>query len=363
MFNTEKGPGFIDLTGEASRESRPPRIPFAKSTDQESQGTDYLTLEAEVQDLMEQVTVLESGQAHIIDLQRSIMRNQDQIFRRLAALENKSYHRPLPFWIPPPPRHTPRLLDSSFNLSFESPRGPVTPRNDPPLYIPPPPAHAASHDRTPLSPYTPRRHSPPPHLDDDDYLGLDAFGDENDGADLTLSTSHPPPHHSSHQNNFQDHTTGGESHLGTSVSNHLCDVCPPPRNPLQPLRQNYKAPPKRTVAAVKLPSSVINKGQLLQATTVFRKYPGLVYESKIGTLATKLAKEAFFGDDVLVQCTVAGERDHPGLPEEKLMQLKHAIFMQFPRLWNSPQEFEPLWKKCQASIGQVCKRLRINAKV
>jgi hypothetical protein len=102
---------------------------------------------------------------------------------------------------------------------------------------------------------------------------------------------------------------------------------------------------------------------LLQATTVFRKYPGLIYESKVGTLATKLAKEAFFGDDVLVQCTIAGERDYPGLPEEELMQLKHAVFMQFPRFWNSPQEFEPLWKKCQASIGQACKRLRTNARV
>ena len=105
---------------------------------------------------------------------------------------------------------------------------------------------------------------------------------------------------------------------------------PPLRNPLQPLQQN-KAPLKCKVAIVKLPLSVINKGQLLQATTIFRKYPDLIYESKIGTLATKHAKEAFFGNDVLVQCIVAGERDYPGLPEEELKQLKHAVFMQFLR--------------------------------
>ena len=186
-------------------------------------------------------------------------------------------------------------------------------------------------------------------------------------------TNHPPPHHSFHQNYFQDRTADGESNLGARVPLH--DMHLPPHIPFRPLQQSYAsgptggvsqctiAPPNRKVAVVKLPSSAINKGQLLQATTVFRKYPGLICESKIGTLATKLAKEAFFGEDVLIQCTVVGERDYPGLPVEELMQLKHAVFMQFPQIWNSPQEFEPLWKKCQASIGQACKRLRTNAKV
>ena len=73
-----------------------------------------------------------------------------------------------------------------------------------------------------------------------------------------------------------------------------------------------------------------------------------------------LRRPAFFGDDVLIQCTVSGERDYPGLPVEELMQLKHAVYMQFPQYWNSPQEFEPLWTKCKAAIGQACKRLRSN---
>ena len=317
--------------------------------------------------------MLEAGQAHIIETQRSIVRNQEEIFGMLAALENNSnmyapsYHRPQPVRIPPPPKHAPPMLDSSLDISFDSPGGPVAPRNGPPAYIPPPPAHAASCD----PPCTPRR-SPPLCLDKNDYLGLDAFGDENVGTDPVLPTNHPPPHHSFHQKNFQASTAGEGSDLGVSAPQR--DMLPPPRNPFRPLQQNYTpdqiggvsqcttAPPNRKVAAVKLPSSVINKGQLLQATTVIRKYPGLVYECKIGTLATKLAKEAFFGDDVLIQCMVSGERDYPGLPEEELMQLKHAVFMQFPQFWNSPQEFEPLWTKCKASIGQACKRLRSNAK-
>ena len=82
----------------------------------------------------------------------------------------------------------------------------------------------------------------------------------------------------------------------------------------------HYSPTKQKLATVKLPSSAINRGQLLEATTIIRKYPGLVYESKIGTLVTKLAKEAFFGDDVLIQCTVSDEWDYPGLLVEELMQ-------------------------------------------
>ena len=50
--------------------------PTTKSVDEESDGTDYLTLETELQDLMEQVTIMEAGQAHILEAQRSIMRNR-----------------------------------------------------------------------------------------------------------------------------------------------------------------------------------------------------------------------------------------------------------------------------------------------
>ena len=154
--------------------------PTNNSVDEESDGTDYLALEAELQDVMERVTMLEAGQAHILEAQRPIMRNQEEIFGRLATLENNSnmyapsYRRPQPIRIPPPPKHAPPMLDSSLDLSFESPGGPIAPWSGPPAYIPPPPAHAASCNL----PSTPRR-SPPLCLDENDYLGLDAYGDEN----------------------------------------------------------------------------------------------------------------------------------------------------------------------------------------
>ena len=117
------------------------------------------------------------------------MRDQKEILGRLAKLENNSntyapsYHRPQPVRIPPPPKHAPPMLDSSLDLSFESPGGPIAPRNGPPAYIPPPPAYAASCDL----PSTPRQ-SPPLCLDENDYLGLDAFG----GEILKQILSYPP---------------------------------------------------------------------------------------------------------------------------------------------------------------------------
>ena len=70
----------------------------------------------------------------------------------------------------------------------------------------------------------------------------------------------------------------------------------------------------------------------------------------------KLAKDAFFGEEVMARCTVAGERELPGLPTDELQRLKHTIFMLFPEFWNSPQEFEPQWKVCTDAIGQACTR-------
>jgi hypothetical protein len=79
-------------------------------------------------------------------------------------------------------------------------------------------------------------------------------------------------------------------------------------------------------------------------------------------LAQKLAKEAYFGETVMVQCTVAGERDLPGLPELELKQLKSTLLSLFPQYWRSPFEFEAQWRHAEESIGQACKRLRTNSR-
>ena len=60
----------------------------------------------------------------------------------------------------------------------------------------------------------------------------------------------------------------------------------------------------------------------------------------------------------MVQCTVAGERDFPGLPEHGMNELKGKILSLFPQYWKSLYEFEEKWKNAEVSIGQACKRLR-----
>ena len=72
----------------------------------------------------------------------------------------------------------------------------------------------------------------------------------------------------------------------------------------------------------------------------------------------KQAKEAGFGDNVLVRCKVAGDRGFPGLPHKEMQELKGLMLRQFPQFWQVPVQFELTWKDCCESIGQACKRLR-----
>ena len=78
--------------------------------------------------------------------------------------------------------------------------------------------------------------------------------------------------------------------------------------------------------------------------------------SKISTLAVKLDKEAYFGKALMRNCTVRGTREQPGLPAEKLTELKQFLISLIPKM---PQhEFEAIWKQCIDSVSQACKSLR-----
>ena len=58
-------------------------------------------------------------------------------------------------------------------------------------------------------------------------------------------------------------------------------------------------------------------------------------------LGVRLASEAYFGDSVLRQCTVAGQHGLPRLSHSKLMELKLKIRSLFPQFINK-EEFEPV---------------------
>ena len=86
----------------------------------------------------------------------------------------------------------------------------------------------------------------------------------------------------------------------------------------------------------------------------------LRHEGKMGTMAGILAKESFFGEDVMLQCTAKGYGDKPGLPIVKPMELKEEMRKLYPHFMHSPAEFEK-WVKISEALSQACKRLRRKA--
>ena len=126
---------------------------------------------------------------------------------------------------------------------------------------------------------------------------------------------------------------------------------PPPAIP-----RSHTLQPKKLVTNDKaLPSGAIEE-RLSAADDVIARYPNLK-GGKVPTLAVKLAKEAFFGEKIMKQCTPLGGRELPGLPTTELQQLKEALYSTTPQYWSNIADFESVWSDCIASIGQVCKRL------
>lgn len=76
------------------------------------------------------------------------------------------------------------------------------------------------------------------------------------------------------------------------------------------------------------------------------------------TLAVVIARESFFGEEVMGQCTTKGHADKPGLPHRELMELKDVSNGAYPQYWNAPHAFESQWNKCTEQISQECKRAR-----
>ena len=110
-----------------------------------------------------------------------------------------------------------------------------------------------------------------------------------------------------------------------------------------------------------LPSTSINKLALLKSVVdVLNASRNLLIPGKASTLAVKLAREAFFGEEVLLKCTVAGGRGFYALPVDELRDMKAVIWQQFSTMPQS--KFKAVWKDCLEAIGQACKRARDKSK-
>ena len=103
----------------------------------------------------------------------------------------------------------------------------------------------------------------------------------------------------------------------------------------------------------------INHAALLSPKVVVEKYPKLLVCSKLPTLAVKLAKEAYFGPEVMNYCTFHGVGSHHALPPAEVKKMKEFLFkISFPDVVTSRVEFEDTWTRCIESVGQKCKKLR-----
>jgi len=97
---------------------------------------------------------------------------------------------------------------------------------------------------------------------------------------------------------------------------------------------------------------------LLPPDDVVEKYVKLKTPSTMARLSVKLAKESFFGIEIMLKSTVCGQREYASLPEAQLCNLKLYLVQLFPLLNRA--EFEDKWKDCLISIGQACKSLRLK---
>ena len=107
-----------------------------------------------------------------------------------------------------------------------------------------------------------------------------------------------------------------------------------------------------------LMSASISRTKLFPVGLCLARCPNLQTESKITVLAVKLAKESFFGQNIMRQCTTMGHGRFPSLLNKELNDLKQTIFSVFPKYWSSPEIFEGLWRNCAEAIGQTCKSYR-----
>ena len=139
---------------------------------------------------------------------------------------------------------------------------------------------------------------------------------------------------------------------------NLLNTPPPPQHP--PPQLPRRESQQQTLT---LPSSSISKSSLLPVSTVVHNNADLVgKEGKMMTLAVALAREAFFGQEVMAQCTAKGYGNKPGLPHNELMSLKEEIRKLYPNYWNNPLVFEEKWNKCSEQISQACNRARSKRK-
>ena len=97
------------------------------------------------------------------------------------------------------------------------------------------------------------------------------------------------------------------------------------------------------------------------AAQVVQDHPELCSVANVGTLAVKLARYSFFGDDVLRASSLTGKNGAP-LNETQLELLQNFICNTVVPSMPLEDFKKHLWLLCKAALSNCCKRLRVNLK-
>ena len=93
------------------------------------------------------------------------------------------------------------------------------------------------------------------------------------------------------------------------------------------------------------------QSQLKSAADVIGANSKLVLSvAKSGCLVVKLARESYFGEDVMCVSTMSE------LPKDKMKEIKARLYEVYR--FDNLVEFEPLWQKCLTAIDKACQGLR-----
>ena len=120
-----------------------------------------------------------------------------------------------------------------------------------------------------------------------------------------------------------------------------------------------------------LPSTAIDTSHLRDVSVVAEENKKLQNTEKAPTLCQILARECFFGKNVMIRCTAGGrgskdskgrEKLSFGLPRDEMNSLKQTMFDLLPQYKDSPEEFEPVWADCVTALGSACRRFRNKEK-
>ena len=92
---------------------------------------------------------------------------------------------------------------------------------------------------------------------------------------------------------------------------------------------------------------------------VMKNQPGTDTAS-LRMLTTALAKDAIFGREDLLKCSLSGRNNTGTLPMEKLNYIKTLVQSRVPN--KSQVEFEHIWSLCRSSLSKACQNLRKGAR-